>query len=64
MINIGQTSDKQETLLMYAPLKVGEEIYNHKKIQLEINNEIIKPFKASNKAFEGMSDYKCSFYVK
>ena len=31
---------------------------NYKKIQLKINNEIIKAFKASNKAFEGMSDYK------
>ena len=30
----------------------------HKKFQLKINNEIIKPFKASNKAFLGMSDYK------
>ena len=29
-----------------------------KKIQVKINNKIIKPFKASNKAFEAMSDYK------
>ena len=35
--DIGQTSDKQETLLMYAPLKVGEEIYNHKIIQNAID---------------------------
>ena len=34
-----------------------------KKIQLKINNEIIKPFKASNKAFEGMNDYKWTFLV-
>ena len=34
-----------------------------KKIQLKINNEIIKLFKASNKAFEGMSDYKWTFLV-
>ena len=34
---IGQTSDKQEILLMYAPLKVGEEIYNHKIIQNAID---------------------------
>ena len=35
--DIGQTSDKQETLLMYATLKVGEEIYNHKIIQNAID---------------------------
>ena len=34
-----------------------------KKIQLKINNEIIKAFKASNKAFEGMSDYKWTFLI-
>ena len=34
-----------------------------KNIQLKINNEIIKPFKASNKAFKGMSDYKWTFLV-
>ena len=43
MINIGQTSDKQETLLMYAPLKVGEEIYNHKIIKntIDKHNQMI-----------------------
>ena len=35
-----------------------------KKIPLEINNETIKPLKASNKDFQGMSDYKSFFYVK
>ena len=30
-------------------------------IQLKINNETIKLFKSSNKAFEGMSDYKRTF---
>ena len=35
----------------------------HKKIQLKINNEIIKPFKASNKAFKGIGDYKWTFLV-
>ena len=34
-----------------------------KKIQLKINNELIKAFKASNKAFEGMSDYKWIFLL-
>ena len=33
----------------------------YKKIQLKINNEIIKAFKASNKTFEGMSDYNGLF---
>ena len=33
----------------------------HKKIQLKINNEIIKPFKASNKALKGIGDYKWTF---
>ena len=32
-----------------------------KKIQLKINNETIKLFKSSNKAFEGMGDYKKTF---
>ena len=35
----------------------------HKKIQLKINNEIIKPFKASNKALKGIGDYKLTFLV-
>ena len=34
-----------------------------KKIQLKMNNKIIKSFKASNKAFEGMSDNKCIFPI-
>ena len=35
----------------------------HKKIQLKINNEIIKSFTASNKAFKDMGDYKWTFLV-
>ena len=34
-----------------------------KKFQLTINNKIIKPFKASNKASEAMSYYKWTFPV-
>ena len=34
-----------------------------KKIQLKINNEIRKPFKTCNKAFEGMSDNKWTFPI-
>ena len=34
-----------------------------KKIQLKINNELIKAFKASDKAFVDISDYKWTFLV-